>query len=78
MDPVIHWEFNDTRALAKRKWSILVGRVGFEPTITGARDRYFLCPDGILDQAIPTEGWSGPPPLCEEKLGLQINHSTTL
>ena len=33
---------------------------------------------GILDQAVPTEGWSGPPPLNEEKLALQINHSTYL
>ena len=56
----------------------MVGRVGFEPTITGARDRYHLCPDGILDQAVPTEARSGPPPLCWEQFGLQINHSTTL
>ncbi len=49
---------------------MIVGRVGFEPTITGARDRYHLCPDGILDQAVPTEGWSGPPPLTEAETQL--------
>ncbi len=45
----------------------LVGRVGFEPTITGARDQYPIrnSPMGQapLDQAIPTCKWSGPPPL---------------
>ncbi len=51
----------------------MVGRVGFEPTITGARDQYVSCLvfPGILDQAVPTVGWSGPPPLLAEGLYLQ-------
>jgi hypothetical protein len=43
-------------AVAEHGGGLLVGRVGFEPTITGAQDQY-------LDQAVPTFGWSGPPPL---------------
>jgi len=56
----------------------LVGRVGFEPTITGARDRY------LLELVLPTSSlrpssphirvvWTTAPK--RRNLGLQINHS---
>jgi len=40
----------------------MVGRVGFEPTITGARDQYrsrVLMP---FDQVVPASRQPGPPP----------------
>src|SRR5438876_839181 len=40
----------------------VVGRVGFEPTITGARDQY---PSRVLlpfDQVVPASRQAGPPP----------------
>jgi hypothetical protein len=37
----------------------------------------FFSPN-ILDEAVPTEGWSGPPPLIGEKTAFQTNHSIAL
>ncbi len=41
----------------------MVGRVGFEPTITGARDRYLEPVLSTFDQGIPAARRTGPPPL---------------
>src|SRR2546422_6533749 len=74
MGPVIHWESNETRALAANESGVpWWGGWDLNPRSpvpeTGISSNWYCLPV-LLDQAVPTEGWSGPPPLSKAETQL--------